>query len=633
MSGIAGIIRFDGGPVDLREVEAMTTAMAHRGPDGIRHWSSGSVALGHCMLVTTSEALEETQPLTNETGDLVLVMDGRVDNWEELRATLLAKGAQLRTRADAELVLRAYETWGEECLQWVDGDYALVIWDARRRRAFCARDRIGAKPFVYHWDGKRLIFGSEIRAVLDATGEPRRWNEGFLAETLAASWVSRDETLWQGVMRLVAARYMVVGEGSCRIETYWHPENIPLLRYKHDSEYVDHYREVLFDTVRRLSRSHRVVGCDVSGGLDSSAVFAVADALWREGLLPAPDIQGYTLKFEEGTDAYELDYAHEVGAHVGRQIKEVEPTLKPLEWYLDEAVRRATIPNFPNGIMQLSEYEALKEAGGRIHLDGVGGDQWLAFADNDLAEAFQTGQWREAGQSIMTDVRQFGVAHAAYRAMRHGVYPVLPRRVRSAANNLRYALRRLPRLETEWLEQSLRQRLEERQQYYAQCLTPRMAIGLRERVLTLRSAYNALARERLDVMASQAGIERRSPLQSEKFIEMALSLPLTQLRRGKTDRAIHRTAMHDWLPAVVHSRRTKAEFSNVFACVSEELDSALSHPEPLAPGWTEAEKRDLLRADLRFPNRNGDHWAFGMLLCLLCCRSMLEDATLEKAVS
>src|SRR5450759_202276 len=107
MSGIAGIIRFDGGLVEHGLIEKMTAAMPYRGPDGINHWVRGSIALGQCMLRTTPESLEETQPLTNEDESLVLVMDGRVDNWEELRRELLGRGAVLRNRSDAELVLRA----------------------------------------------------------------------------------------------------------------------------------------------------------------------------------------------------------------------------------------------------------------------------------------------------------------------------------------------------------------------------------------------------------------------------------------------------------------------------------------------------------------------------------------------
>ena len=166
MSGIAGIIHYHGAPVEPGLVEKMTNAMAYRGPDGINHWVKGSVALGQCMLRTTPESLEENQPLTNEDKSLVMVMDGRVDNWEELRRELLGRGAILRNRSDAELVLRAYETWGRECLVRIDGDFALSIWDARRQIVFCARDRIGNKPFHYHWNGNTLAFASDLHPIL-----------------------------------------------------------------------------------------------------------------------------------------------------------------------------------------------------------------------------------------------------------------------------------------------------------------------------------------------------------------------------------------------------------------------------------------------------------------------------------
>ena len=162
MSGIAGIINFDGKPVEPGQIEKMTSAMDHRGPDGINHWVNDSVALGQCMLQTTPESLEEHQPLANENESLVLVMDGRVDNWQELRVKLLGKGAILRDRSDAELVIRAYEIWGGECLQHIDGDFALVIWNTIKREVFCARDRMGNRP-LYCWRKENtFVFSSDL---------------------------------------------------------------------------------------------------------------------------------------------------------------------------------------------------------------------------------------------------------------------------------------------------------------------------------------------------------------------------------------------------------------------------------------------------------------------------------------
>jgi asparagine synthase (glutamine-hydrolysing) len=259
MSGIAGIIRFDGAPVESGLVEKMTADMAYRGPDGINHWVKGSVALGQCMLRTTPESLEEIQPLTNEDQSLVLVMDGRVDNWEELRKHLLTRGAALRNCADAELVLRAYETWGRDCLTHFDGDLALVIWDARRQEAFCARDRVGNKPFHYHWNANTLVFASELHPILALPWVPQIPNEGMLAEFLAAEWYTRDETLWIGILRLVAANCMTVGRRGLQIDQYWEPDLWAVPVYTKDEEYFEHYREVLTDSIRRLTRSHRPV--------------------------------------------------------------------------------------------------------------------------------------------------------------------------------------------------------------------------------------------------------------------------------------------------------------------------------------------------------------------------------------
>ena len=172
MSGIAGIIQFDGQPARRDLIEKMTRAMAHRGPDGVHHFVRGSVAVGHCMLATTPENLVEKQPHSSEDEDLVLVMDGRVDNRNELRSELRARSVTLRFRTDAELVLRAYETWGEKCLSRIEGDFAIAIWDERKRQLFCARDRTGNRPFYYWRTADHYIFATDLHALLALPGLP-----------------------------------------------------------------------------------------------------------------------------------------------------------------------------------------------------------------------------------------------------------------------------------------------------------------------------------------------------------------------------------------------------------------------------------------------------------------------------
>jgi len=426
--------------VEFGLVERMTGAMPHRGPDGVQHWVGGAAALGHCMLRTTPESLEEQQPLRNEDGTVVLVMDGRADNWEELRRDLIDRGAVLRSRADAELVLRAYEIWGPDCLSHLEGDFALVIWDERRREALCARDRAGKKTFNYHWDGKALAFASEVHAILALPGVHAPLNEGLVAEVLADDWRSRDETFWKGVLRLPAAHRMTVSARGARPEPYWAPDLWETLPFTREEEYVEHYRALLTDVVRRMSRSHLPVACEVSGGLDSSAIFAVAEHLRRRQELPAPGIAGYCLAFEDDARAEERAYSRAVGEHLGVHIEECEATSRPTAWYREWARRYRELPGFPNGIMSLGLRQSARASGARVLLSGHGGDAWLgltwpgAYYSEDLV----AGRWREVLASFASDRRELGVGNAAWLLFRYGAVTLLPEGIKDALRAVRW---------------------------------------------------------------------------------------------------------------------------------------------------------------------------------------------------
>ena len=251
MSGIAGIVRFDGGPTEPALVERMTAAMSFRGPDGIRHRVEGAVALGHCLLRTTPESLDEAQPLASDDGRVLLVLDGRVADPVELRRELEGRGVRLRDRSDAELVLRAYELWGPDCLRRFDGDFAFFAWDARSRTALCARDRMGNRPFHYHWRDGVFAFASDLRALHALPWVKRELNEGFLAEALADEWLSREETFWTGIVRLVAAHRMVVGANGSTPERYWSPDLEAPLPARKESDLAEAYLVILTEEVRR----------------------------------------------------------------------------------------------------------------------------------------------------------------------------------------------------------------------------------------------------------------------------------------------------------------------------------------------------------------------------------------------
>ncbi len=577
MSGIAGIIHFDGRPVQPGEVEAMTAGMHYRGPDGINHWRRGSVALGQCMLRTTPESLEENQPLTNEDESLVLVMDGRVDNWEELRRELLGKGAVLRTCADAELVLRAYEVWGRECLPHIEGDFAFVVWDARQREAFCARDRVGNRPFHYYWNGRSLVFASDVRAILSLPWIPQTQNIGVVAEYLAADWYSRDETLWRDIVRLIGAHFMTVNAAGARLLPYWTPDLQAKLPCRSDEDYVEHYLGLVTDVVRRMSRSHQPLACEVSGGLDSSAIFAMAETQRQQSKLLAPALEGYTLDFQGDAHADELGYARAVGLHLGRAIHEIAPNRRSLVWLKNYARFFKEMPEYPNHTMMRSIELVARADGSRVLLSGTGGDEWVGGGHSYYAEIIAGLRVRELWKVLRDDRRAAGVMLSSWWCIRSGVMPLLPKRVRLFLKAVvAAAAGRTVDHSYAWLDPALRNDVNRaRQRNDRSLLGPTPRIGQRRQAAILLSASSLVDREMRERQTAHMGLEIRRPFWHARIIEAAIATPEHLRCRGYVNKWMHRRAMTGMLPAATLGRRSKAIFNSSFVPHWDELSELI----------------------------------------------------------
>jgi asparagine synthase (glutamine-hydrolysing) len=605
MSGIAGIIHFDGAPVAPGLVESMTGAMVHRGPDGIDHWVKGSTALGQCMLRTTPESLDERQPLTNEDESLVLVMDGRVDNWEELRRELLSRDAVLRNRSDAELVFRAYETWGRDCLRHIDGDFALVIWDAQRREAFCARDRIGNKPFHYHWDGRTFAFASELHAILALPWVPETLNEGLVAEFLANEWHALDETFWQGVLRLPQAHRISVDEHGLDLNQYWVPDLHATLPCTSEGEFAEYYRALLTETVRRMSRSSGALACEASGGLDSSALLAVAEHLRREGVLLAPSLDAYTLAFTDDSAANELVYARAVGEHLGVDIREIEPTRKALAWYRERARRYRVFPSYPNGVMGAGIREAAAARGSRSLLVGVGGDEWLRGSRAYYAEVLAAHQWPTLIACLAADRRDVGLGLSLWWLVRHGGVPLLPDRVKDLLRRASGVIRRKPTGARTWLAPEMQRLLRDRRARYRRTSDMgKMKSAQRRQLDALTEPFLAHARELEEALASHSGIELRRPFFGKVLVDFALAAPEWLRLRGRTDKYLHRVSMTGYLPERVRMRETKAEFMIAFCWHLPELELVLSGDiVPARSAWVASDRVADMHTGAEDPTR------------------------------
>jgi asparagine synthase (glutamine-hydrolysing) len=254
----------------------MLSTVSHRGPDASGVWREGNVGLGQCLLRTTPESLKDSQPLTNRRGDLVLISDARIDNRGELISALDLNSSPAEI-TDSQLILSAYEKWGESCPGRLLGDFVFAIWNNRDRRIFLARDYFGLKP-VYYFDSEKIfLFASEVKALFINVAVPREINEERLAFVLTSNPSPNNTiTYYRGILRLSPAHTMAVTSKSARMSKYWSLDPSMEVNLRSDLEYTERFLEIFTEAVQSRLRRITPIGSMLSGGLDSSSIACVA---------------------------------------------------------------------------------------------------------------------------------------------------------------------------------------------------------------------------------------------------------------------------------------------------------------------------------------------------------------------
>ena len=273
MCGIAGFIDFDRTDASAEElIDSMCKIIRHRGPDDQGTWAGEGVALGMRRL-SIIDVSGGHQPIFNEDKSILIVFNGEIYNYRELQEELQARGHQFETNSDTETIVHAYEEYGDDFVKRLRGMFALAIWDRKRKRLLVTRDRFGKKPLNYYWDGQRLIFGSEIKSILEA-GIPREVNHEALDEYLVYRYVPTPNTLFKGVMKLPAAHTLVYEQGQIKIQRYW---DLPFTPTCNDDEAtaIERIRELIKDAVQCRLMSEVPLGAFLSGGIDSSVVVGI----------------------------------------------------------------------------------------------------------------------------------------------------------------------------------------------------------------------------------------------------------------------------------------------------------------------------------------------------------------------
>ncbi|WP_047217133.1 MULTISPECIES: asparagine synthase (glutamine-hydrolyzing) [Delftia] len=374
MCGIAGIVSFANTDIAVG-LKNMMHAMRHRGPDGDGLWLDDRlpVGLGHVRLAIIDPE-HGKQPMLTESGRFIISFNGAIYNYLELRRELLGKGYPIHSYSDTEVLLYAYCHWGEALVDRLVGMFAFAIWDRQEQRMFCARDRIGIKPFYYEFDRNRLLFASEIKAILADDSVRAEANPQGLQDYLTFQFCLDQKTMFKGIDKLEPGHCLSAWyDGkSLKVQTrqYWD------LNYHidetHDERYfVDTLAGLIDDSIRLHMRSDVPLGAHLSGGLDSSAVVCLASRM-----IGGESMNTFTGAFSEGPQFDETKYAKEVAAFSGARYNEIyipagrelEDVLPRLMYYMDE-------PLAGPGVIPQYYVSRLASEHVKVVMGGQGGDE------------------------------------------------------------------------------------------------------------------------------------------------------------------------------------------------------------------------------------------------------------------
>jgi asparagine synthase (glutamine-hydrolysing) len=546
MCGICGLYGLQSSDDLDRTVRRMTQTIAHRGPDGEGTFVGEGVALGHRRLSIIDLSSAGAQPMT--LGAATVVYNGEAYNFPQLRIELEGLGHAFRGHSDTEVLLHAYEAWGLAGLERLEGIFAFALWDSARRRLILMRDRLGIKPLFYAWQGGRLAFGSEIKAVLAGGAVDRGLDDQALMEFFWYGNAFEERTIYRGVRALQPGCRMVIEDGQARLESWWNvgtwlaraqPET-----NRHDATVA--IRHAVDTAVARQLVSDVPVGLFLSGGVDSSSIAASA------AVASGRRLASFSVAFDYDKGVNELPKARRVAQTLGLDHHELQVRGDALEEVISALVQVHDEPFADAANIPL--YLLTRELRGTIKvvLQGDGGDEMFA------------------------GYRRYSILRAAafWRRWPHGLEPMLRTlfgargarlaRIGAAAGNADPALRMALLLTVETLRDpptamltdAARQRLEEVTDPFAayrRCasrfanIDPVQQMLLTDLSLQLPSQFLT----KVDRATMANGIEARVPLLDDGVASLAVGLPVALKVCGNQKKIVLRDAMRNRLPAEI----------------------------------------------------------------------------------
>jgi asparagine synthase (glutamine-hydrolysing) len=556
MSGIVGMVNLDGAPVDRGLLARMTAYLAFRGPDRQAMEVAGSAGFGHTLLRITGESEREAQPLTLD-GQRWIVADARVDARTDLVAELRRQGDARATldATDAELILRAYCLWGEECVAHLTGDFTFVVWDEARQRLFGARDQLGVKPFFYARLGATIVVSNTLDCIRLHPAVSRRLNDLAIADFLLFGTVAEtDITAFRQIDRLPPAHSITWSTDLTRRRRYWSlPMDEPVY-FKRAEEYSERFTELLRASLSDRLRTRRV-GVLMSGGIDSTTLAAGAASLLRECRADF-HLQAITSVYDRLIPDAERQYAGLVADYlkipIRYDVRDDEPSIA--DWERVSARTPEPVAN-PPAFAAGVEFLSRAAADARVFLYGEGPDNALRY------------EWRPYLSHLLVRRQVTALGRALWSDLSiHRRVPLWSSLRQLATGARRNRLREMfPR----WLNEEFAARYAclDRWQDYQRRWSSRHPIRPLGHGGFSEGAWQSLF-EGCDVDGALSHAEFRHPFFDLRLLRYMLAVPAMPWCRNKL---LIRRAMRTALPAAVLRRpktslRQNPDFQRVLAC-------------------------------------------------------------------
>lgn len=592
MCGIFGIWDQTQSPVSFtRWLHQATTAMRHRGPDdegyllldtatkqcqayggtdtmsqlALPHIStaqqadSADLCFGFRRLAILDLSEAGHQPMRSADGSCWVVYNGEIYNYIELRDELRAKGHTFRSESDTEVVLAAYQEWGESCLERFNGMWAMALWDSRKEQLFCARDRFGIKPFYYFWNGETFAFASEIKALLELPFVARQANDGVIYDYLRYGRMDiGSETFFDGIKRLPPANFMLIGKDASRLieREYWSLPSADDVSDAAESTQISGLAKCLHESIRLRLRSDVTVGSCLSGGLDSSTIVCIANQLLRAQDSTASAAMGDIQKtFSSCYEDERFDEREYIEAVLQQTQAERNYTFPNGSKLLDDLPRLVWHQDEPfAGLSIFSQWSVMQSVAAKnvtVLLDGQGADELLAgyhpCFDYHWGGLLKSGQWGAYRRELNGYSQRYDASmpYLAVRSMR----PFAPASLQGFA-------RRFERGGGAGINAEFNQTHRHRAYEFVE----RGANPLHG-YLSQLVQYSIPMLLRFEDRNSMAhSIEARVPFLDHNLVEYAFRLPNhLKLHQGETKVALRR-AMQKTLPAKVQQRKDKMGF-------------------------------------------------------------------------